>query len=167
MSKDNELSLRFAEGDEDCRSILRLLIEMHKEVGRTGINFTKGCCEIDRVVKEKFAIIIWDGDKAIGSAGIIEVSAWYSDDADSHLTERWFYVLPEYRRSSKAFEIMFDEIRQFATEVKLPAMLTIFNPDGPRDCDRLATDGMRARFVAEKFFFQPAGAILEVIPEGA
>lgn len=55
----------------------------------------KSITEIHRVVTEEAAFMAFRGEEFIGTIGIVMADWWYSQDG--FLTDRWCFVLPEYR----------------------------------------------------------------------
>jgi GNAT superfamily N-acetyltransferase len=151
VAADDRFRLAFASTDDDCRQITALLTRMHAEVGRAPKNFGRAVREIDRVVHEECAMIVYDDDEPIGSAGIISYAPWYADEDEHHLTERWFYVLPDYRGTGRPFRLLFDEIGKLCADLGMRAEICIFNPHASRS-------GMRIR--SDRYFVTAAGSVV-------
>lgn len=153
----NDLTIRPATSDEDCKTIMRLLIGMYDEVGRAPIDPNKGFIEIYSVVHEQAAFMVFDGENLVATCGLIqpEGGLWYSES--TYITERWFYVRPEYRDAGEAVALLFEAARQLSDDTGLLVLLTVFNFKRSRPRSPLAR-------VAEKFAYRPAGSILSIQP---
>jgi GNAT superfamily N-acetyltransferase len=60
----------------------------------------------------------------VGTIALREDTTWYSDDL--HITDGWFYVLSEYRKSGIGVALL-EAAKKFAEEKELPLLVGVFN----------------------------------------
>src|SRR5947209_118556 len=86
-----EITSRPAEAtEEDCKAIFRLLLDMHKEVGRHALNPNKAFAQVFMCVSQGAAYMVFRDGELIASVGLRNVTSWYSDE--ELLSDQWFYV---------------------------------------------------------------------------
>ena len=82
------------------------------------ISAEKSIAEVHRVVKEEAAFVAEaPGALLIGTLGIIYADWWYA--LDGFLTDRWCFVLPEFRHRG-VFEAMLAEADALAAAAGVP-----------------------------------------------
>jgi hypothetical protein len=95
-----DISIRYAETDEEICAIHRFLMIVAKPAMRCPINIEKSLLEIIRVAKYEAAIMVMHNDIMVGTMGIIKPTWWYGDGA--FLTDRWHFVLPAFMHTPTA-----------------------------------------------------------------
>lgn len=153
-SEGGEFHWRLASSDVDARAIAPLiLIDMHREVGRGRLNANKAFGAIYECVKADRAVMIFKGDRIVGSVGFVEMDFWYSDDPQ--LVEQWAYVAPPFRGAG-SFRCIFEAAQFIAKRDGFQQVnMIVFNKDRARARSQLAQIG-------EHFSFRPAGAVIEI-----
>lgn len=154
MACDGEFHWRLAETDSDIRLLAPLvLIDMYREVGRGRLNPDKAFRAMYECFRMRRAVMIFCGDKIVGTLGLVEMDFWYSDDPQ--LVEQWAYIAPQFR-SFGSIRCIFEAAREIARR------------DGFDQCNIVIFSRTRkkgrseAAHVGEQFSFAPAGAVLEL-----
>ena len=75
--------------------VFPLLLELHKTVGVFRLNPSKMAEQCYGVLARGMSFVVRDETCAIGSIGLVEATAWYSDD--EYLQDKWLYVRPSHR----------------------------------------------------------------------
>lgn len=104
--------IRFAETDEDCVAIHRFLLVVAAPAMRCPVSHKKSALEVWRVAKEETAIMAIHKGRLVGTMGLIAPEWWYGD-GDRFLTDRWHFVLPEFR-NTEIDAMMMDEAKVVA-----------------------------------------------------
>lgn len=146
-----------AETDDDAKAIGRLvLLDMYAEVGRAPLNANKAFGAIYTCVKEGNAAMIFDGERLVGTLGLVINEFWYSDEPQ--LVEQWAYLAPDYR-GGDAGRALFSAARMIAHRLGFPHVtMIVFNARRARATTALAKIG-------EMFDFRPAGALITLEAE--
>lgn len=111
-------------GDE--KEVMALCRELHKENGLFTLTEEKVQSYLDRAFNRNGAIIgvIGERGRIEGAIYLMISDFWYSDDW--HLAELFSYVLPQYRKSSNAKDLI-AFAKRCALELKLPAVIGIIS----------------------------------------
>jgi hypothetical protein len=150
-----EITARHAEAtEEDCKAIFRLLLTMHKEVGRHALDPNKAFAEVYACVSRGAACMIYRGEELIASAGLRKVSPWYS--AEELLADQWFYVRKDCREDGRVLKALLAQTQRVANDTGMPVQIKIYDPERPSRTKTAST--------AEDFFFRPVGKVRTVWP---
>lgn len=82
----------------------------------------------------------------VGSISLHEDSTWYSSDI--HLTDGWFYVIPELRNSGVGLMLL-EHAKEFARDKGLPLLVGVFNMN----------DALKTSQMLQRHGFQMAGGL--------
>lgn len=129
MSHQN-FSIRVAEPvDADYRRLLELGAEFAREhsMGKLSISTDHNVEKIvDWIMRHvAYATFVAEVDgRPVGTIALREDTTWYSDNP--HITDGWFYVLPEYRKSGIGVALL-EAAKKFAKEKELPLLVGVFN----------------------------------------
>lgn len=121
------VELRIAESEQDIALIFRAYKQMHDEGGVPGtFHQMKTMTNIVRLVRGPGACVLMamDGDELAGVLSLYEEAYWWSED--SHIGDKGFYILPEYRQGD-AFSVLMTAAKQASDDSGLPVFITIFN----------------------------------------
>lgn len=89
----SDITIRYAESDDDIIAIHRFLLIVAGPVQPGPVDAQKSAVEVWRVVTQDVgAIMALDGDRLVGTMGIIRVTHWWGDV--DLLYSRWFFALP-------------------------------------------------------------------------
>lgn len=113
----------------DISAIIFMLNEMHKEteVEVPKIHTHKLVSKINELLHTGLVLVAVKDNKIIGSIAGMSVSDWWSDEM--HISDAWFYVFPDERKSTIAKRLCTDFIN-IAKEAKLKVRLGhIFSGD--------------------------------------
>lgn len=150
----SEITSRPATSEEDCNRIFRLLLDMHKEVGRHKLNPQKAFNEIATAIQRGAAYMVERDGDLIASAGLRLVSPYYSDE--ELFAEQWFYVRKDCREDGLAFRALLKEVRGLANDTGMAVQLKIYDPERP--------SRSKTTTIAEDFFFRPVGKLRMIWP---
>jgi hypothetical protein len=140
--------------EEDCKAIFRLLLDMHKEVGRHSLNPNKAFAEVFFCVSQGAAYMVFRDGELIASAGLRKVAPYYSDE--ELLADQWFYVRKDCRKDNRALKALLAESQQVANDTGMPVQIKIHDPERP--------SRSKTTTVAEDFFFKPVGKVRSIWP---
>ena len=106
----------------DISAIIFMLNEMHKEtkVEVPKINTHKLINKINELLHKGLVLVAIEDNKIVGSIAGMSVNDWWSDEM--FISDAWFYVFPEYRKSPYAKNLCIDFIK-IAKEAKLKVRL--------------------------------------------
>ena len=113
----------------DISALIFMLNEMHKqtEVEVPKINTHKLIERINELLHKGVVVVAVEDKKIVGSIGGWVTTDWWTDE--SHLSDLWFYVYPEHRKSRFAKNLCMDFIK-IAKDAKLKTRLGhIFSGD--------------------------------------
>ncbi len=121
---------------EDEDAVYAHLLELHRENGLFTISEHKVRNFIRLATEQKGGLIgIIRGETDMeGSAGAIIESTWYSDDL--HLSERWVFVHPDYRRQNHASRLV-DFLKWCDGQLNLPLLAGIMSTNRTEAKERL------------------------------
>jgi hypothetical protein len=148
-----EITSRLAIDEADCGTILKLLVQMHAEVGRFPMSPAKVCHAIENVVKNGVAYIVERDGDPVATIGLVPASPWYADA--EYMTDRWCFVRPDARADSRALDALLDECQDLANATETRVEILVFNPKKRRS-------GREARI--GKFSFEPGGSLRRITP---
>lgn len=109
-----------------------MLVEMHQKTQNKipSINSEKLIGKINEVLHRGIILVAHEDNKIVGSIGGMAVCDWWSDE--QHLSDLWFYVTPDARKSRAAHLLATDFIN-IANEAKIPVRLGhVFSGDSDR-----------------------------------
>jgi hypothetical protein len=150
----SEVTSRPATSDEDCKTVFRLLLEMHKEVARHKINPNKAFAEVYVCVKEAAAYIVELDGVPVATAGFQIGNPWFSDE--ELFSDQWFYVLKEHRNDSRILKALLTEVRELANSTGAAVQFKLYDPARPSKSKSSA--------IAEDFYFKPVGKLHRTEP---
>jgi N-acetylglutamate synthase-like GNAT family acetyltransferase len=107
----------------DISSIIFLLLEMHKnvEIPVSKINSELLVDKISQAIHKGVVFVAIDDKNVIqGSIGGMIGSDWWS--SETHLADLWFYVRPDFRKSSAGNDLIKNFIK-VAKDSKIPVKL--------------------------------------------
>jgi len=116
----------------DISGIIFLLTNMHKQttLDVPKINTQKMINKINELLHKGIILVAIQDNKIVGSIAGMPVTDWWSDE--SYLSDAWFYVLPESRKSDIAKKLITSFIK-IAKEVKIKIRLGhVFSGDVSR-----------------------------------
>jgi hypothetical protein len=161
----SSLSVRYAtRSDEDAarndtRAIARLMVGSHLEAAVpehfAPLNHAKAMQQIHHVVTTGLCLMAFDGEELIGVLGCVEYDYWFSDE--TLLSERFFYIKPEYR-AGPAMRAILREARLWANATDKVIQLTISNFHK----DRPPRNGLER--IGDVLSFFPRGSAYQVAP---
>lgn len=111
-------------GDEE--ELMQMCRSLHQENGLFAMYEPKVRYYLRRAFDRQGAVIgvLGDRGKLEGSIYLLLSDYWYSEDL--HLCELWSYVLPQYRKSSNAKELI-NFAKRCSDELKIPALIGIIS----------------------------------------
>lgn len=123
MDRPAEVRLATAE-DED--SIYQMLLKLHEENGMFSVAEQK-VREVIRFATERRGGLIGviAGEHGLEASVGLEISQWWYTD-DWCLSEKWNFVLPEYRRSTHAADLI-DYAKWSAHQLGIPLSMGIIS----------------------------------------
>lgn len=103
--RDYKGPVRIIEADE-ISNVMSLCERLHEENGMFTMNHDKVRVTLDRAFKKQGGVLAGIGPKGKlqGLLCLLLSSFWYSDDP--HWEELFLYVIPEYRKSKNAVELL-------------------------------------------------------------
>ena len=106
----------------DISAIIFMLNEMHKEtkVEVPKINTHKLINKINELLHKGLVLVAIEDNKIVGSIAGMSVNDWWSDEM--FISDAWFYVFPNERKSTIAKNLCIDFIK-IAKEAKLKVRL--------------------------------------------
>jgi len=106
----------------DTSALIFMLNEMHKEteVEVPKINTHKLINKINDLLHRGLVLVAIKDNKIVGSIAGMEVTDWWSDE--KYISDTWFYVFPNERKSNFAKNLCIDFIK-IAKEAKLKVRL--------------------------------------------
>jgi len=106
----------------DTSALIFMLNEMHKEteVEVPKINTHKLINKINDLLHRGLVLVAVKDNKIVGSIAGMEVTDWWSDE--KYISDTWFYVFPNERKSNFAKNLCIDFIK-IAKEAKLKVRL--------------------------------------------
>ncbi len=113
----------------DTSALIFMLNQMHKEteVEVPKINTHKLINKINDLLHRGLVLVAVKDNKIVGSIAGMEVTDWWSDE--KYISDTWFYVYPNERKSNFAKNLCIDFIK-IAKEAKLKVRLGhIFSGD--------------------------------------
>jgi len=116
----------------DLEKVIELLVSHfvpeHKmgPLSAINVNLEKGVKWVMYNVDQMAFGVMNDEGRLVGSLGLHRTSPWYSDS--EYLTDGWFYVLPEYRKTGVG-KMLIDEAKKFADQIKLPLIIGVFTSE--------------------------------------
>lgn len=116
-TEPSEAVIRYAEGDDDVIAIHRFLMVVAQPQMLAVPDARKSINEVWRVCKDEVGLMLIKDGILIGTMGLIRCDWWYA--ADSFMTERWHFVLPDYVNTPEA-AMLLDEARALADAAGLP-----------------------------------------------
>jgi GNAT superfamily N-acetyltransferase len=143
----NNFNIRLAEPVEaDYKLLLQLGAEFAREhtMGKLSISVN---CNAEKVLNwivqhVAYATFIAEVDgQSVGTIALRQDSTWYSDDL--HITDGWFYVLPNYRKSGVGVALL-EAAKKFAEDKGLPLLIGVFNMGNAlQTCQMLERHGFK------------------------
>ena len=116
----------------DISSLIYMLNTMHKEteINVPTINSFKLVNKVNEIIHTGIVLVAIEDNKLLGSIGGTICTDWWSDE--KHLSDLWFYVYKEARKSNIGKNLIVDFI-QIAKQAKLKIRLGhIFSGDVDR-----------------------------------
>lgn len=112
----------------DEPELMAMCLELHRENGLFTMSEDKVREHLRRAFLRQGAMIgvIGDRGRIEGSIYLMIADFWYSEDW--HLAELWSYVLPQYRKSNNAKELI-NFAKRCSDELKVPAVIGIISND--------------------------------------
>ena len=112
----------------DTRAISKLMVMNYRESGITEhlapFDPTRCLQSIYETIRDGRVVLAFDGDELIGGLGLVEFTIWYS--SKTMLSERFFFIRPEYRQG-EALRLILREARAIAAASDVALTLTIAN----------------------------------------
>ena len=127
----------------DISALIFMLNEMHKqtEVEVPKINTHKLIERVNELLHQGVVLVALEGNKIVGSIGGKVTTDWWADE--KYLSDLWFYVYPEHRKSTYAKNLCIDFIK-IAKDAKLKTRLGhIFSGDLDRKDKFFSKLGMK------------------------
>ena len=106
----------------DTGAVIALLKEFAKEGAITPVNWNKVAQVVNDIIDDGICLVLRDGRKIIGSAGLREAELWYSDE--TVMCDQWFYIHPDYR-SAENFEALKAACKSVAQDKGMLLILSI------------------------------------------
>lgn len=104
-----EITIRYAETDDDVIAIHRFLLVVADPVLRCEVDAVKSLLEVIRVAKEDVAIMAMHNDILVGTMGLMKATWWYGNG--DFLTDRWHFVLPAFANTPTSRALMDEAIK--------------------------------------------------------
>lgn len=106
----------------DISALAAMLIEMHRnaDFNLTEINSEKLISQINEALHKGVVLVAHKNNNIVGSIGGVIVSDWWSDE--KYLSDLWFYVSPQSRKSLAAIKLAKNFIKE-AKQAKVPVRL--------------------------------------------
>lgn len=108
-----DITIRFAESDDDVINIHRFLCAIAGPMLPGPINPQKSIEEVWRVASDEVALMAIEDDQLIGTMGIIRPGFWWGDI--HYLVNRWLFAIP----GSKAWRPLLKEALAIAAASEL------------------------------------------------
>lgn len=140
-------------GRDDFEELLKLLVEMHAEIGVFKLSIERTVARIYQVLEKGICLLAIDAAGAIaGTIGLLGEKIWYSDDL--MLSDTWIFVR-QGKRSLRAFSDLIKAARAAADQRGVPLVMCLYTL---KDCDRKARLFERhARRIMTGYLFLEAG----------
>ena len=147
-----DITVRFADGDNDVVVIHRFLCAVAGPSLPSEIDPKKSATEVWRVINHEVAILALRDDILLGTIGLICVEPWWGDN--KYLVNRWAFAIP----GSGAWRPLLKEAKAVAVASNMEfhliaeerGRITIFNRSGLRDQPMLAKSP-KSRFAASAY----------------
>ena len=110
-------SVAYAEAKDHAIAIHRFLMVVAQDAMVGEVDPVKSLAEVMRVVEKEAALVLIHDGRMVGTMGIIAADWWYS--ADRFMTDRWHFVLPEYKNTPHA-ALLLQEALAIAKAAGLP-----------------------------------------------
>lgn len=136
---------------DDFKTIIRLLVEMHGEVGQFPISIEKVAARIDEVLEKGVALLAEIDGEAIGTMGLVGETPWYSEQRV--VADTWIWTKGPRRLA--AFNAMVKAAHDYASANGLPCIITLYSPDSADRKTKLFE--RHGRRIMEGYQFKPAG----------
>lgn len=140
-------------GSDDFAELIKLLVEMHAEIGIFSLSVERLAKRIYEVLNRGICLLAIDDDgNIVGSIGLLGESVWYSDEL--MLSDTWIFVRKD-KRSARAFPMLVKAARLEAEQMKVRLVLCLYSL---KDHDRKARLFERyARRIMTGYLFLEAG----------
>lgn len=118
-----------AESDVDALLAFRAYQQMHAEGTVPGtIHPVKMLTLLLRWVKGPGSVVLlaMDGDNVAGVLTLVENGFWYALDSETYLSDRGFYVLPDYR-GGEVSKLLLNAAKTVGDDAGLSVFITINN----------------------------------------
>jgi hypothetical protein len=136
---------------EDFGAILRMLVDMHAEVGEFALSVEKVSKRIDETLANGVVLIAEIDGQAIGTIGLRGEAPWYSDQ--HVIADTWIWA--QGRRRLSAFRTTVEAAHDYAQRFDLPCIITLYSlKNTSRKTSLFERYGRR---IMEGFQFKPAG----------
>lgn len=96
IEQPDEITIRYAESDDDAIAIHQLLLVLGPTQARAPIDAIAGLHEILRVIAQEVALMAIRNGHLVGTMGIVKSSYWYAP-SHSFLCDRWQFILPQFQ----------------------------------------------------------------------
>lgn len=103
------LTIRYAATDADVVAIHQFLCVVAAPFLPAPIDGRESAIEVWRVVNHDVALMAMDGDRMVGTLGLVNPSPWWNPNY-RYLANRWFFALP----GSKAWRPLLKEAKAIA-----------------------------------------------------
>ncbi len=95
----------YAEDDLDCIELHRFLCIVAQGVLFAPIDPNASMAEVMRVRDQGAALLVRKDGHLIGTLGLVKAQWWYNP-AHGFLTDRWFFLLPQFQHSAAAVQLL-------------------------------------------------------------
>jgi len=107
--------------------VFELLLQQHEEIALAPFDQQKAVSQVWQALCDGMTFVARKDDgKAVGTISLAEVEWWFGKH--TYLTDRWFYVLPRYRRGPVG-HLLLRAATAEADERKIPAFVDVVNPN--------------------------------------
>lgn len=146
-----EITIRTAT-DADFELLIRMLVDMHGEIGIFTLSIDKVAERIRKVLQSGACLIAEVAGEPVGTIGLLGERTWYSDDY--LLSDTWIFVRRE-KRGLRVFGELVKAARTVASNLRMPLVICLYSL---KDQDRKARLFERyANRIMTGFLFRDAG----------
>lgn len=137
---------------DDFGIILRMLADMHAEVGEFPLSVARVSKRIDDILENGLALIAEHEEKPLGTIGLMAEQPWYTEQIV--IGDSWIWAASGPRRLN-AFRALVSAAHEYATRIELPCIITLYSLKGTARKTKLFE--RHGRRIMEGFQFKPAG----------
>lgn len=121
---------------DDFPEVMRLLVRFHGENGLVPLSHEKVTRRVGMLLATGSLFVAEVGTGLAGILGIVENEWWYGDG--SYLTDRFFYVEPEFRAMNVGEALMAEAKAESIRRGGIPLLITVLNPARAKKRGRIA-----------------------------